>query len=162
MQIIRNQKVEEDAWRHVSDGDPLAEGSVTVSLKRWLEERDTLIAHGGSLGVRLAPADELGEILADLPHISLIVLEFPAITEGRGYTQARLLRTRHGYSGEIRATGDVQHDQLSFMQRCGIDSFVIREDRDIEEALDAFGEVSVRYQPAADDETLIFHRREQG
>ncbi len=161
MQIIRNQRVEEDTWQHVSDGEPLVEGPVTVSLKRWLEERDTLSARG-DIGVRLAPADELDELLADLAQISLLVLEFPAITEGRGYTQARLLRTRHGYSGEIRATGDVQHDQLSFMQRCGIDSFVVREDRDIDDALQAFGEVSVRYQPAADDETLIFHRREQG
>ncbi len=161
MQIIRNQRVEEDTWRHAPDGEPLAAGQVTVSLKRWLEERDTLIARG-DVGVRLAPADELADLLADLPTITLIVLEFPDITEGRGYTQARLLRTRHGYSGEIRATGDVQHDQLSFMQRCGVDSFVVREDRDMDDALAAFGEVSVRYQPAADDETLIFHRREQG
>ena len=55
--------------------------------------------------------------------MKLIILDFPKFTDGRAYTQARLLRERLGYTGELRASGAVFIDQLPFLLRCGFDSF---------------------------------------
>ena len=77
--------------------------------------------------------------LADIP---LIAIRFPVFTDGRGYSLARLLRTRHGYTGELRAVGDVLRDQLYFLQGCGFDAFQLRADQCPEEALAAFQDYS--------------------
>jgi uncharacterized protein (DUF934 family) len=57
-------------------------------------------------------------------------LNFPAFTDGRNYSNARLLRDRYGFKGELRAIGDVLRDQLFFMHRCGFDAFAMRADKD--------------------------------
>ncbi len=80
------------------------------------------------------------------------------MADGRAFTQARLLRERYGFKKEIRATGDVLQDQLFYMQRCGFDAFEVREDQDMASALKAFEEMTVTYQPAADEEFPIWRR----
>jgi uncharacterized protein (DUF934 family) len=70
------------------------------------------------------------EIADDLEHFQVIALNFPAFTDGRHYSSARLLRDRYGYKGEMRAIGDVLRDQLFYMRRCGFDAFAVRPDRD--------------------------------
>ncbi|MGB5063692.1 MAG: DUF934 domain-containing protein, partial [Candidatus Competibacter sp.] len=80
----------------------------------------------------------------------------PKFSDGRAYSQARLLRERHGYRGEIRAVGDVLRDQLFFMARCGFDAFEPRADRSLEDALAAFGDFSASYQPAADQPLPLY------
>ena len=90
---------------------------------------------------------------------SIIALDFPIFKDGRSYSHARLLRERYNYKGELRAVGDVLQDQLFFMERCGIDSFQIRDDKDIEQALNGLKGFSVRYQAAADDTIPISERR---
>nr|WP_310638858.1 DUF934 domain-containing protein [Burkholderia gladioli] len=86
-------------------------------------------------------------------------MDFPRFGDGRGYSTAHLLRNRHGWTGELRAIGDVLRDQLNYMSRCGFDAFAVRADRDPHDALNAFTEFSERYQGAVDDAVPLFRRR---
>ena len=72
-------------------------------------------------------------------------MHFPAFTDGRGYSTARLLRQRYGFAGELRAFGDILRDQLFELARCGFDSFVLRDDQDADDALRAFDDFSETY-----------------
>lgn len=157
--LIAGGKVVDDGWTHIADDTPLpASGDVIVSLKRWLGERAALLARRGGVGVRLTGGDALDAIVSDLPRLPLIALEFPNFKDGRSYSLARLLRERHGYTGQIRAVGDVLRDQVAFMRRCGFDAFELRADRSAEDALAAFREFSVAYQAAADEKRPLFRR----
>lgn len=148
MEIIRNQKIVTDAWQHLADDAPVpAEGDVTVSLSRWASEREALDARTGRTGVRLRPADEPDAVVGDLDALPLVAIEFPKFTDGRGYTTARLLRERHGYQGELRAIGHVLRDQLFYMHRVGFDAFELAPGKSLTDALEAFSEFSVTYQP---------------
>ncbi|MBI1179999.1 MAG: DUF934 domain-containing protein [Alphaproteobacteria bacterium] len=160
MQIIKKRRIVEDDWHHVEDGAELPEGKVIVSLSRWQSDRETLIGRRNSgLGIRLASNEHADDIAPDLEHFELVALNFPTFRDGRAYTTARLLRERHGYQGELRATGDVLRDQIFFMHRCGFDAFEVRADRSIDEALKAFDDFSVTYQPAADEKQPLWRRR---
>lgn len=161
--IIKNRRIVDDGWVHVDDGQPLPEGSdATVSLSRWSAERDELRARarsGGRVGVRLRPDDETDAIEGDLQDLPLVAIEFPKFTDGRGYSKARRLRERHGYEGELRAIGNVLRDQLFYMHRCGFDAFELQPGKSLEQALEAFDELSVAYQGAADEPRPLFRRR---
>jgi uncharacterized protein (DUF934 family) len=86
-----------------------------------------------------------------LEGIKLIVLDFPKFTDGRAYTQARLLRERLGYIGELRASGAVYIDQLPFLLRCGFDSFASAQ-KGFQEAVEKARTLfSVVYQPTGDE-----------
>ena len=108
----------------------------TVDLARWLAQRHDLIAHaegnGRRLGVRLAPGDDPMRLADDVGRFTLIVIEIPSATDGRFFSIAARLREHLRYRHELRATGDVAPDQLSFMQRCGIDAFEIGDHVDVE------------------------------
>ncbi len=157
-QIIKNQQIVNDPWQHVADDAPLpAEGPFTVSLERWRAEREVLSGRDG-LGLRLRNDDDLVGIGDELEQFALIALDFPKFTDGRAYSQARLLRQRYGYRGEIRARGDVLRDQLFFMERSGIDAYEVRQDRDLADALAAFSEFTVRYQGAVDEPQPLYRR----
>ena len=95
----------------------------------------------------------------DLDRFALIALSFPRFTDGRAYSQARLLRGRLGFTGELRAEGDVLRDQLLFMQRCGFDAFAVSERALVEDWLQAFREFDVFYQPAEDRQISLLRRR---
>jgi len=81
-----------------------------------------------------------------LDGVERIDLHFPKLTDGRAYSQAYLLRRRRGFTGEIRATGDVLIDQLLLMQRSGFDSAVLRADQDTALALQQLGMFADFYQ----------------
>jgi len=100
------------------------------------------------LGVELEADDPIDDIASWLPRLDLISLNFGVFADGRPFSQARLLRNRFGYRGDIRAHGEVLRDQLSFMQRCGINQFCLAVGEDAELALDAFADISESYQPA--------------
>jgi len=167
--IIRNRAVVEDAWtvvRAAEDGAlpdvaALPAGKVIVPLALWQRERDALAAAKGrdALGVWLAPDSEPADIAGDFARIALIAVDFPVFRDGRGYSIARLLRERYGYTGELRAIGDVLRDQLRFYERCGFDSYALRADKDVHDALNAFTEFTVQYQGAFDEPNPLFRRR---
>lgn len=146
-----NPTVADDTWVHVADGAVLPpDRPATISLERWKAERDGLTGRNLPLGIRLESHERIEEILPDLPRFALIALDFPNLNDGRHFTTARLLRERHGFRGQLRATGQVLRDQIDLMKRCGFDAFELPAGRNSVSALSAFGEISVAYQPAAD------------
>ena len=156
--VIKNRQIVEDHWQSVADDAELSTGPIIVSLARWRQERTALLARGEPVGVRLPNTANVADLAADLPMLALVALEFPKFADGRAYSQARLLRERYGYRGEIRATGDVLRDQLFFMTRSGFDAFELRADRRLEDALEAFNDFSESYQPAADQPLPLYRR----
>ena len=158
MRVIRDREIIEDALVHLADDEELPElGRFTVSATRWLEERDALRARPEA-GLRINGDDALDVLLSELDHVATIAIEFPRFSDGRGYSIARKLREQHGYAGELRSTGDVLRDQLFFMARCGFDVFEVRADTCFDEALRAFEDFSVTYQPAADGRPPIYRQ----
>lgn len=155
MKVIKDRKIVEDAWRLVKD-DEAAGPHAIVGLARWNAERDALVA-AGPAGVLLRSADSPDDV-QDLAKAALVAVEFPAFTDGRGYSIARMLRSRLGYRGELRAVGDVMRDEMFLMSRVGFDSFAVKSTKDIAKALSAFDDFSVTYQAAADDERPLFRR----
>lgn len=160
MNLIKAKRICANPWRHAADDDALGSGPVTVSLDRWTAASAELRGRA-SLGVRLAPADEVGAIAADLDSLALVALDFGNFADGRAYTQARLLRQRYGYRGELRALG-VRRDHAAFIARCGIDAFELAEGEDPAAVIAALDAIAVQYQPAADSVPWIFRRRQTG
>ncbi len=147
MSIIRKRSIVEDDFRTLADQDPLTDGDVIVSLERFREQRDALTSRQGRLGVQV-PNDILAEdLLPELGSVDLIAIDFPIYRDGRGFSIARLLR-RGGFTGEVRATGNVLRDQIAFMERCGFDAYEIAEGKSLEGALAGFDDFSVTYQDA--------------
>lgn len=150
----------EDTWRHLEDDEAVPDSDpITVSLERWRKTNADLRARNGKLGLRLPNDAEPEEIASDLDRLDLVVLNFPKFTDGRAYSQARLLRARHRYKGELRAAGNVLRDQLLFMRRCGFNSFVVGERAVREEWAKAFGEFDVFYQGAQDNRPWVMRQR---
>lgn len=113
----------EDSWQVVTDETALpADGAVIVSSARLEEARET---NALRLGVSLEPGEPVEDVAEHLSRVELVSLPFPAFTDGRSYSAARLLRERYGFKGEVRARGDILLDQIPFMLRCGFDAFVV-------------------------------------
>ena len=144
----------------LTQADVDAAAHAIVPLAYWQAHRDALLgrARAGTLAVWLAPDDEPFALEADLPNLSLVAVDFPVFRDGRGYSTAFLLRQRLGFTRELRAIGDVLRDQLDFMRRCGFDAYAVRADKSIDDALNGFGEISVRYQGAVDEPRPLFRR----
>ena len=160
MQIIKDREIVEDNWVHLDDEAGLVAGNITVTLNRWQEQHETLAQHDGGLGLRLSGDDPLEEAVPDLARFALIALEFPAFTDGRCYSFARLLRDRYGYKGEIRARGDVLQDQLFYMSQCGINSFELANPNRLTNALTAFDDFSESYQATSLRPVPLYRRRQ--
>ncbi len=160
MPLLKGGKLINDPWTHVADEVAVpASGAVIVGLKRWRDERKTLLKRADPVGVRLQSDHTAGDVAKDLEHLGVIALAFPVFKDGRAYTNARRLRERYGYKGEIRAIGNVLRDQYLFMLRCGFDALEVKEgetEQDWEKATQAF---SVFYQPAADGQATALSLR---
>lgn len=127
-------------------------GAVLVDFARWERDRAQLDNRETPLAIRLPNTADIATIEPAVLRANLIVLQFPSFGDGRGYSQARLLRDARGYKGELRATGAaVVRDQLLGMVRCGIDSFELRADQSPESCMQALNEFSIAYQAPADD-----------
>ena len=151
MALLQHGALQPNNWRFVGDDAAVpAEEPVTVSLKRWQAEGETLRGRNTPIGVRLKNDEQALALGEDVHRLSLIEVEFPKFTDGRAYSQARLLRERLGFAGELRATGQVLPDQLLFMQRCGFDAFEIAKGAPLEAWRKAMASFSVFYQPAGD------------
>ena len=112
-------------------------------------------------GVWLSPTDEPAQAVPLFGSIEVIAVQFPKFGDGRGYSTAALLRSRHGWRGELRAIGDVLRDQLFFMKRVGFDSFALRPDRNIEEAVASLSDFSDSYQGSVEPALPVFRRIDQ-
>ena len=140
-----------DLWLTLDDEQDVPEGSqVIVSLGRWQEQRETLLQNAKAVGVSLDNTQSLDDMEADsFAGVALIALNFPAFTDGRAYSQARLLRERQQFKGTVRACGEVLHDQLFYMLRCGFDSFEMPAGLDAQQAKKFLHTFSVAYQPTS-------------
>jgi uncharacterized protein (DUF934 family) len=154
--ILRRREVLEDDWRYLGADAGAAQDSggrqavpLIVPLAEFRTNIELWRAYSGPLGVRLSPADAVESLAEDIHRLSLVAAEFPGPGDGRGYTQARLLRSRYHFKGELRALGaGVKQDLLFIMARCGFDSFELAPGQKIDEALKAFERYDVAYQPA--------------
>lgn len=131
------------------DDEPVSDPGVTV---------DAFGEQSNATAVRLEPGDEARDLLPHLDRLRLIEVNFPVFGDGRGYSSARILREA-GYTGELRAVGEVLVDQIAFMRRCGFDAFAPEapiNPADAEAAWNRFSEV---YQPTTDGRTPIWAKR---
>jgi uncharacterized protein (DUF934 family) len=149
-QLLRDRQVVDDDWRYAEElGEGVGADAVILSFDQWRRERAAWITRATRLGVVLLPEHKVEQLAPDLPHLSLVASSFPGPAEGRGYTQARLLRERYDFQGELRTVGYVRVDQLFFLARCGFNSFEL-SDGDLASAAAAFSTFTAAYQPAND------------
>ena len=153
--VDKNDTQGSDGWiEYTGDAGAIPAGAkVLLPLTEFREFSGTWQKHvgeNGALGVRLSPSDDPALIANDLEKLALIAVEFPAFTDGRGYSTATLLRERYRYIGELRAVGDVLRDQVFLMARAGFTTFALRDDQNVEKSLAAFNDFSSYYQHAAD------------
>jgi uncharacterized protein (DUF934 family) len=147
--LLRNRQIVEDEWLYLAEAAANLTAPLIVTFAQWENERDIWLARGSPLGVVLSPAHPVERLAPDLERFALVAAEFSGPSEGRGYSQGRLLRERYAFAGELRATGYVRRDQLFFMARCGFNSFELPAP-DLDQALTAFSTFSAAYQPSND------------
>ncbi|MEN9680515.1 MAG: hypothetical protein RLZZ627_408 [Pseudomonadota bacterium] len=160
MKIIKSGHIVEDQWTHLDGESALPSGaSVTLGLDRLeaLTESERQIV--SQLGVRIGPDEDVTRVKAHLHQLDLIVLVMNPFTDGRSFSQARILREQLGFRGEIRASGDFLRDQMYYLHRLGVDSFEFAEGTDLNDRLKAFSEFSVTYQAAQDEPQPLYRRR---
>lgn len=133
------------------DDEPADHGTVTV---------DACCDQTNATAVRIEPGDDARVLLPFLDRLALIEINFPSFADGRGYSAARILREA-GYTGELRAVGDVLIDQLSHMRRCGFDAFAPDKPLDEHDAKHAFATWDNVYQSAADRRKTIQELRHE-
>jgi uncharacterized protein (DUF934 family) len=162
--IIKNRNVVADDWSvlRLNEGDSadsvsIPAGRVIVPFSVWSAQRAQLLERA-EVGVWLSSDAQADVVKDDLARFSLVAVDFPKFTDGRGYSIAYNLRTRLGYNGELRAIGDVLRDQLFYMQRVGFNAFAVRADKDINDALKGLTDFSEKYQTSWDEKTPLFRR----
>lgn len=160
MALVKHGKLVDDNFVAPADGDALpATGGVIVSLKRFLEHRDALLARAAPLGVRLEAAESPDALGEDVHRLAVVVLNFPGPRDGRAFSWARILRTRMGFKGEIRASGHYLRDHLAFLTRVGVDAFELTQNISVDDFGSALHEISHVYQPSADGQKTIWNLR---
>lgn len=150
----------EDSFTHVADDEELPPGDVILSLTRFQAEGDRLLSDGRRVGVRLEAHEEVEALAYDLPRLGLVALVFPKYRDGRAYTNARLVRERFQFAGQVRAVGDVLREQAGFMVRCGFDAFEPADDSSANAWQAAVGRYRHVYQRSADGRAPAFAERD--
>jgi uncharacterized protein (DUF934 family) len=162
MPLVKGAKIVSDALVYVADdADIPGDGAILISAARFLADAETLSRRSGKTGVVWPNNRDLDVLLPHLDRLAVVALVFPSFRDGRAYSQARLLRERHGYRGELRATGQVLRDQFVFMLRAGFDAFEVKKDADAEAFANTAKRYSVFYQPTGDGRITALHRRMQ-
>jgi uncharacterized protein (DUF934 family) len=156
MPFISGNAFAADPFTLVADDAALPDsGGAIVSLARFRKDRDTLLARNAPIGVQLK-AGESPELLgADLHRLSVVALDFPTHRDGRAFSWARMLRTRLGFTGQIRAVGNFLYDQINYHHRVGFDAWVVPAGFTIEQFRRALTEMTNVYQPSTDGKKTI-------
>ena len=162
MPLVKQGRVATDIFVHVADGAELpGDGAILISAARFLEEPEALLRHAGKTGVIWPNSRAIDDLVPYLDRLAVVALVFPSFRDGRAYSQARLLRERYGFDGELRATGQVLRDQFVFMLRAGFDAFEVKKESDAEAFTATAKRYSVFYQPTGDGRLTALHRRMQ-
>lgn len=160
MPLVRSGRIVEDRFVRVADEAPLPDGvAVIVSGARFLAEADALLQRPAPIGIAWPNDRAVAVLVPYLGQIGLVALTFPNFRDGRGYSQARLLRERHGFRGELRATGQVLRDQFLFLLRAGFDSFEVAKAADAAAFADSARRFDVFYQPSGDGRVTVLRQR---
>lgn len=160
MPLIKDAKPVEDAFRRVPDGEPVPEeGALLLDAARFLADAGRIAGRAGATGVIWPNSRDIAELSPYLGQLAVVALVFPAFKDGRAYSQARTLRERFGFRGEVRATGDVLRDQFLFLHRAGFDAFEVKKPADARAFCEALRRYNGFYQPAADGEGGALRRR---
>jgi len=159
--LIRAGVIADDEFTRFGDEEALAPEPALVSLKRFLAERDTLLARNEPLGVLLETADTPEALGDSVARLSLIAFTIAHFKDGRAFSWARLLRTRLNFKGEIRVTGHILPDQLAFYARVGVNAFELPQTISLDDFNAALAEISDVYQPSVDGRETIPEMRER-
>lgn len=166
-QLIKNQAVAVDSWQtlQLAEGESpetvaLPDGDIIFPFAVWQARKAEIISRHKRIGLILQPDERVEDIAGDLEYFIVIAVNFPKFVDGRGYSTASLLRQRYGYQGELRAVGDVLHDQLFFMRRVGFDSYALKDGKNAVYALEAgFSPFGDAYQGSTSQLQPHFRRR---
>src|SRR4029450_8796589 len=151
MRLVKAGRIIEDRFVRVLDDAPVPEGvAVVVPATRLLADARDLVLRQMPTGVIWPNDRKIAELAPYLDWIALVALVFPNFRDGRAYSQARLLRERHEFRGELRATGQVLRDQRLFLHRAGFDSFEVTKEKDTAAFAEALQRYSIFYQPTGD------------
>jgi len=151
--ITRDQAQELATAAAIPAGKVICPYTLWSSIQRELEPRQA------EIGVWLDSHESAELIAASTATLPLIAICFSTFMDGRGFSRARLLRERYGFTGELRAVGGFMRDQLTFLRRCGFNAFVFEGEESLEEIANSLDDFSASYQVAADQDLPIFRRR---
>jgi uncharacterized protein (DUF934 family) len=151
-----------DRWHTLTGEDgPLVNVTpaphLLLTLLQWHSIR-AVWPEGMPVGVIFPNDADIEELVPDLPRLSLVALQFPKWTDGRAYSQARLLRSRYRFAGEVRAMGEVLVDMVLLAQRTGFDAAVLRGDQSRDAAERALGFFPGHYQGDVEEHRPVFGR----
>ena len=160
MPLVKRGRIVADPYVRVVDDAPVADDvAVILPAARFLADAAELAQRAAPTGVLWPNDRRVAELAPWLDRLALVALVFPSFRDGRAYSQARQLRERYGFGGELRATGDVLRDQFLFFIRAGFDSLEVRKDADAAAFAEAVGRYSVFYQPSADGRASTARQR---
>jgi uncharacterized protein (DUF934 family) len=162
MPLVKNGKIASDIYTHVADDAEIpADGAILVSAARLLGDPEALLQRPGKVGVIWPNNRDLDDLVPHLDRLAAVALVFPSFRDGRAYSQARLLRERYRFQGELRATGQVLRDQFVFMLRAGFDALDVKKEKDADAFAETVKRYTVFYQPTGDGRTTALSRRTQ-
>lgn len=160
MPLIKHGRPAEDRYVRVLDDAPIPDGvPVIVPAARLLADAEELAHRDAPVGVLWPNDRRVAELAPYLDRLALVALVFPKFKDGRAYSQARQLRERHGFHGELRATGEILRDQFLFLLRAGFDALEVKKDSDARAFEETSRRYSVFYQPTSDGRTTALRAR---
>jgi uncharacterized protein (DUF934 family) len=160
MPLIKNGRVTEDRYIKILDDAPLPEdGPVIVPAARFLADAEEILRRNAPVGVIWPNNRRVAELEPYLDRVSLVILVFPSFKDGRAYSQARQLRERYGFRGELRATGQILRDQFLFQVRAGFDALDVAKAGDVDAFAAALARYTVFYQPAGEGRIAAARQR---
>jgi len=160
MPLIKNGRLAEDRYVRVLDDAPIPDGvPAIVPAARFLADADEMLRRDAPTGVEWPNNRAVAELEPYLDRLAVIVLAFPNFKDGRGYTQARVLRERYGFVGELRAAGQILRDQFLFLVRAGFDALEVVKQSDADAFASTLARYTVFYQDAGDERVPAMRRR---
>jgi uncharacterized protein (DUF934 family) len=160
MRLVKAGRIVEDRFVRVGDDAPVPDGApVIVPAARFIAEADAFARRDAAVGIIWPNSRKVAELAPHLDRLALVALVFPTFKDGRAFSQARLIRERYGFGGELRATGQVLRDQFLFLLRAGFDAFEVTKDADAAAFAQAERRYSVFYQPTGDGRATALRAR---
>lgn len=160
--LIKNKQLAADDWQ-ITDNDfdisKLSSGKWLLPYSVFSEALEQNLINFESCGPIFNADNDITDLKPYIEQLQIVALNFDAFTDGRSFSQARVLRDHLDFEGEIRAIGNFIQDQLFYLTRCGVNAFLLPEETSIESALLSLSDFSESYQAACDEPQPLFRRR---